>query len=495
MLVLFLKAFLTVYFMSTSAFCVLNFRSSTSSIKVVEGASFHLEQEISDCRGKIVRDRDAFIEGQDIVFNKGMFEDAGNRMEIFGSFKTGSTNKISLNGSKTFRGRGAATSQVIEVSGNNNRLEGEVNLGRNLIILDSNSSVTCAITRSLSQNIELNGGKLALEENLSFIDEKKILGNGTVLCNGRKLILGSKEMIWNGSIYFDNGNDIEIKSTLHLAQTWTFSGSDNTIIGNGNILCLEPNGKIVIERGSKLRLKNIVVQNISDQSVCCMDNSGCFEFQDVVLVQSDKFAFDQGTFDVYGFLELTGSNTFVLQPSGPCTIRAGSTLYVDRNMTFSVDFVTTMTNLLVFENNQSRLQLNNAELHVTSTGMLLATGKLIAKGTSFVSVGIINDEFTGRQIENGLQIGDLAENRDFSVEVTPGSRLIFNNGWLIYKNIKNNSWSMKNNSSILQMNNASTLKLYQPLDISPGTIRLADRSSFIQVSGNYLLGNLEIFRQ
>jgi hypothetical protein len=328
-------------------------------------------------------------------------------MRIAGTYKTGNTNKILLDGDKTFRGNGKLITQAIEVRGGNNRLEGEVFLSNNLVIYDSNASLTCAIVRSLSQDIELNGGKLYLEENLSFIDDKKIVGNGTIFCNKRKIVLGAKEMSWNGSIYFDNGNDIELRATLHLSQTWTFSGNNSTIIGNGNILILEPHGKIIVERGSNLLLKNLIIQNVSDGNITCLDDAGTINFQDVVMVQNDEYTFKKGAFTVLGFLDLTGSQTFVFQPSVPCTIKSGSILQLDPHMTLSVDFMTTATDMLRFEDKSSVLLLDSCCVHVTSTGWHLKKGKIRIDGTINTIAEYKTDPINGRRLEGGITLGKL----------------------------------------------------------------------------------------
>ncbi|MBS1987764.1 hypothetical protein JST56_02115 [Candidatus Dependentiae bacterium] len=466
---------------------ILNFRSSTSGINITEGAGLVLSNKIQDCQGKVTKATGASISGREIVFNKGTFVDGNNRMKIAGTYRTGDANKILLNGNESFRGGGISVAQAIEVRNGNNRLEGEILLSNNLVLHDSNASVTCAITRSLAQDIELNGGTLYLEENLSFIDDKKIVGNGTIVCNARKIILGAKEMSWNGSIYFDNGNDIELKSTLHLCQTWTFSGYNSTIVGNGNILMLEPHGKIVVERGANLLLKNMVIQNVALRNIRCLDGAGKIIFQDVVLVQNDDFIFDKGSFDVYGSLDLISGYTFVFQPTAECTIQSASTLALSNNVTLSVDFITTRTDLLAFADSSAALRLKNSTLYVTPTGIQLKNGSLIFDGVCNIYA---TDK---RNVSKGVTIGSGQNADDCTMEIRSGAWVNLINGTLIYRNINPNALIFKNSLSVLQIDTLALLKLNQPFDVDPGKIRIAGASSVVQDGLDYLQGSVEFF--
>lgn len=477
-----------------SSFALINFRSSTSELCVAEGAGLILEKTIQECKGRVTKESGADITGQKIHFNKGVFDDAGNRMFLIGSYSPGNENVINLDGDKRFKGTGKQVAQSISVKNANNRLEGEVLLGNNIIFFDENASLTCAIVRSLSKSIELNGGTLFLEENLSFVDDQMILQHGTVICNGRKIILGAKEMTWNSGIYFDNGNDIELKSTLHLAQTWTFSGKNSTIIGNGNILNLGSYGNIVVERGATLLLKNIILQDVSGENLRCLDNAGKIIFQDSMIVQGGKYCFNTGAFEVIGTLDLLGSQTFVFQPVATCTIHSNATLYLSNNITFSVDFTTPKVDHLAFVDDSSTLFMDSgASLCVTSTGMVLKKGKFIVQGLANIAVGLLKDPLTSGLVEQGLTLGTGVVGEDFGCEILPGSLLKINSGFLIYKNVEESSWKMFNSLSTLQIGPAAALKLYQPIHLGLGRVRIDQNATFLQADANYLDGSVEIF--
>lgn len=471
----------------------INFRSATSAFLVPDGANLFLQNKIQNCTGKVAINSSS-VSGQVIEFNGGTLHvNNNNPLTIVGTYHTGVTNRIVLAGDQAFQGNASIALQDIRVQGKNNRISGDLVLMNDIVLEDSNASLTCAIVRSLSQDIQLNGGTLFLEENLRFVDGKKIIGNGLMLCNKRKLILGAEEMTWNGSIYFDNGNDINLNAPLHLSQTWTFSGATNSLIGNGNILYLENHGKLVIERGASLILKNIIIKNLSADKIKCLDDSANIIFQDVTLVQNDLFSFNKGSFDVFGYLDLTGSQTFVLQPTNECTIKSASILAVEPHMTLSVDFVTTRTDMLVFENDTSILSLRNSTLHVTTTGLLLKGGSVNIEGSASVYSELKLDELMISSLPIGIQIGDLSASKDCVIEIQSSAQLNIDNGWLIYKNVRPSSWHLYSDLSSLKIAPLGVLDLQQPISYTQGLVKIAQSATLYQRGPNYLDGSTQFF--
>ena len=214
----------------------INFKDQTSTLEFTNNSHFILDKKISNCQGKISKQNDATIDGEEIEFDDGYYQESDKVLKIKGTLETGASNKIKLTGSQTLHGSIRTTFQDIEISGTSNRLEGKLKTNNDIVLLDENTSVTCSLARQFPQNFILNGGILFLEENLGFIDTKKIVGTGTVICNCYKLVFGTSELDWDTPICFDHGNDIELNSQLNLSQTWTFSGAASPIMGNGNIL-------------------------------------------------------------------------------------------------------------------------------------------------------------------------------------------------------------------------------------------------------------------
>lgn len=482
-------AFLTTQF----GYATINFRSNTSSLQVFGGGHLVLDQQIPNCQGKIVKQTGGTIAGQDIIFNNGILNDEGSQFSIIGTFQPGASQQVFLDGDKTFRGLNGSSVQSIVVSGNNNRLEGDVLLKTNLILQDASTSLTCALLRGLSRDVELNGGTLFLEDNLGFADNKRILGSGLILCNGRKLILGAQEVTWDSPLYFDNGNDIVLNAALHLSQTWTFSGPNNTIIGNGNLLFLESLGKLVVERGSTLTLRDVVLRNLSGSNIFCQDDAGTLILQNVGWVQTGDFTFSRGSLQTLGYLDMTGSHTFIFQPTVTSTIQTNSILYLEPKFTFSYDSPVGRDDLLAFEANNSVLFMNGATLHITRQGMQLKKGKLLIDGVSNVFAELQAVPSGGFDPQIGLILGNSTADDDCICEMAPGATLEIDNGILIYKNVKSTSWVAQNLLSTLTMQAETTLQMDENLDLDGGRLLLSTRSSLLNAPGKGLIGSVSLF--
>lgn len=485
--------FLMVSFLTLSVNGIINFRSKSSTIKLDDGVNLSLESQINECTGQIVKESGAVISGQDIVFNRGTFDDNNNRMKIKGRLKSDDTKQITLSGDELFRGKGASVIQSLVISGNNNRLEGDVLLADDIQLFDSNTGVTCALLRSLAKNIQLNGGKITLDEDLFFLNEKKLEGNGTVVCNNRSIVLGARESIWSGSVYFDNVNDLELRARLNLSQTWTFSGANCSIKGNGHVLNFYPHGRLVVDRGATLYLKDLVMHQLTSDDLICLDDTSKVVFENVSFIQEDTYTFSKGSFSVLGYLDLIGSSTFMISVNTTCTVEAESTIHVDSGMTLGYNSPVEVKNHLYFQGRNSTLSLKNATLYVTATGMQLQKGRLLVEGASSLMIdskvsedGLIADE-------EGLTVGNATTtDQDLFVQILPGSTLGLIAGNLIYKNMDTAAVQLNNVLSSLSIRQAGALTLYTPLNVTGGRLQLAKSATLLNFSGVPINGSVEI---
>ena len=69
---------------------------------------------------------------------------------------------------------------------------------------------------------------------------------------------------WTSTLTIDSNSGVFMSlgsCNIKLSGTWTFSGSA-TFNGQGSILDLGTTGQIIVERGSKLRLKDVTIKGI-----------------------------------------------------------------------------------------------------------------------------------------------------------------------------------------------------------------------------------------
>jgi hypothetical protein len=412
----------------TTSYSALNFKSGTSSLKINSGSNLVTENSFDAGQGKIVKNLGATISGSDISFTQGTLEDSGTAAKVTGVYSSGDVNRITLNGNKSFVGRLGQILQSIQVSGQNNSLKGEFLLSEDIVLQDVNTTISCEIFSKLGNNIQLNNGTILLNDDLRFADDKRVLGPGRMVFNGYRLSLGAKNLTWSEAMYFDNASDIELNANLDLEESWTFSGV-NILNGNYNILYLQDKGKIVVDRGSSLLVKNITLRNVKNNNFFCMDNATTITFQDVSFVQDSDFTFSNGIFYVVSRLSIKGGYKFVYQSPKSSRIESNATMFLDKNVTLSLDLFTPLKNPIIMQDSTSILYLNGATLHATSTGLQLTKGTLEVNGKCYLS----SDATCQNE---GLMLGDgVSADNNLSIEVLPDSNLKLLSGYLAYSNV------------------------------------------------------------
>lgn len=478
----------------------------TSTFKIKSGATFITENQINDFKGTLVKEEGASISGNDIILQDGTFEDSESKMKMTGKLNPETASYVVLMGNDSFKGKRGEVGQNIEIRGQNNFIDGALQLNQPLVIQDHLASLTCALHGRMPHNIILNGGTVYLGEDLHFVDDMFFTGSGNILLNKRNLHLGSTEITSDSNLYFDNAQDIEFHNTFHLEGTWTFS-NQNMIEGNGNIIFLEEGGNIVVEQGSSLLLKNMIIQKVSDVNIRCLDNSTTLSLQDVTYVQDGNYSFSIGVLHILGNFELSGTHTFVYESAQTSTIFSNAKLKLDEGLTFSFDpkwnssFTITWIDevgeidpwlnardFLAFQDNSSILQLKGSTLYVTTTGLKLKKGTLRFKEKSFIKSDF-NHEFA---IEEGLILGNNNVADDMICEFGIGSIVDVTAGAFSYKNINDSSWSMRDDNATLVISSGALFKVHQSIDFKTGNLLFRDSSRLARAYGKDIEGDVQV---
>ncbi|GAG20493.1 unnamed protein product, partial [marine sediment metagenome] len=251
---------------------------------------------------------------------------------------------------------------------------------------------------------------------LHFVDDMFFTGSGTIELNRRKLRFGSKEMTVNAPLYFDQAQDIELNSNVHLASTWTCS-SECIVEGNGKILYLENGGNVVVEKGSSLLLRDMTIRGVSENNIRCLDNFSTLSFQGVTWIQDGNYSFTNGSFDVISKIKVVGGTTFAYKSTQQSRILSKAKISFDNGMTFSYDPASASGDLILLTDETSKFCLNGATLYSTATGLQLTKGILQIMGNScLTSEAAVEDE--------GIAFGDgVSSDNDLRIEIFPGAKM------------------------------------------------------------------------
>lgn len=347
------------------------------------------------------------------------------------------------------------------VSSTGNVIQGNGNVAGSVILQDSNSALTWGVDGTLQSNITMNGGTLILANDLNCMSGIMPLGTGTIRLGLNRINFGSTDLAWTGNTYWDSSQgQINLDSKVTLSNTWTFSG--NCVV-DGHTHTLDLNsGSIVVENGSRLRLVNMTIKNISGTNIQCLDNAGSITFDNVTCQLSNNYTFTMGSIDWKNSVLLKGLDTiFSYQSAMRNTIQAQSTLVLDQGLTFSYD--TTDPNLFTFADRTSILSLNvNARLHATMQGLNLTKGLIQIRDNASLSSEKWISEDMSISIDNGITLGDcITLANDCMLNIAGGVQLSLDSGSLNYKNIDPDSLIIINNLTSIFIASQTGLNVYQ----------------------------------
>lgn len=276
----------------------LKMRGHSSAVRVSSGATFVVDQAVGSLSGRLIKESGATISGQDITFVDGVLVDVGN--DVLLNAVLDSSNQLIMGGNDTLRAQPGKVLQSLLVSGSGNRLEGQPLFNSAIALQNGSAELTLAIQSALNQNVSLGGGTILLDDTLQFEDGKMFTGHGSVDVQGNELVLGGKDLVVTSSIAWSNAGHITLNSTLDFSGTFSFSGTDNRIIGNGNILDLSSGGVIVIENDAKLYLVDVVIKGVDNNSFLFLNGNAELCLSNVTIELNGNVTTTLGTVCVQG---------------------------------------------------------------------------------------------------------------------------------------------------------------------------------------------------
>lgn len=318
--------------------------SQDSMLKASGSGIINIYDYVSSFSGTLkVQDSGAIVSptGNDayIIFTDGII-DLGDRVRLSGVYSISSTcNALNLSGSQIVRAKPSVFFDSVNLSGSENRIEGQLRVNQDIYCADANTTVTFALSGMLNNNIHLAGGAVRLEDDLSFADGKMVCDGGTVDVNNYRISFGSNgasPLTFSTNINWKNAGDISLNGDTALSGLWYFD-SDATINGNGNVLDLTLGGTLAVGSGVTLSLTNIYLKGLGTDgagtyfgkivhydgsSQVCMSNVGVELATDVTTSIGGIYV--EGPTNWF-----VGNHNWIFDAAGSLTID-GTTLWIDQ---------------------------------------------------------------------------------------------------------------------------------------------------------------------
>lgn len=218
----------------------------------------------------------------------------------------------------------------------------------------------------------------------------------TFLSRDPQLFIDSTTLICNSDVVF--AGDFQWKGTCR-------------INGQGNKISFLSTADCVIRPNSTLTIENAVVTNLRAFQLRCMNNSSSIILRNCALVFDRDVTFSQGALSFQGEVVLSGTNAFNYTTPITSTITAGSTLFLDRGVSFVYNPSRARRDLLYSENSQSAFYLYGASLVTTRTGLTITQGKMIlddavtfSSGALYFSEGLLLGQALDIQVLGGATL-------------------------------------------------------------------------------------------
>jgi len=323
----------------------LVFDSQSSTIKVDSGATLTVPVSgVPNFNGTLIKSAGGTITGGLVSFVDGILEDSGN-FDIRMTALFNPTGTISLAGNSTLLAESGKLLDSVTVSGSNNVLKGQPRFSSPLTLTDAHTTLTLAIQSTMNQNIIMNGGTLALENDLTFNDAMKPTGTATFNGGGHAIILGGVPATYTDSFLFLPNTNLQFYNCeADLSATWTFQGP-NYINGQGNVLDLSLGGQIFVQNGT-LELQDVTVKGISQNSFLFGSPSATINMCGANLDFISSVTFNQGTILVDSPSQwIIKNNTVDFAGTSTLTVN-GVTLWKDRAGSSTIGNVAGNTSLV-----------------------------------------------------------------------------------------------------------------------------------------------------
>ena len=288
-----------------------------------------------------------------------------------------------------------------------------VNNGQLTVLGAINGSTTIAGRSILESPINLQGGTLTLGGDIFLSNQTTIQSSGNFSLQGNAMFFGG-----------------DITLPANVAITIVSSG---VLDGQGNNLSLAPGAILILDAGITLTLRNMNWLAAGSPQIEMRSATSKLTLQNTAICFDRDYSFTQGQLFIQDDVFVTGTNKFSYASTGTSYIASHSTLYLDKNTTFSYSPGLTRHHTLS-ERNLIKLADQTSELYFDEcTLQLLNSGWRLTNGTVFfdnkVTVNGNTTQATSFELGNGLAGGDM------NVQLLSGAWL--DNMGYIYYNASN----------------------------------------------------------
>ena len=177
------------------------------------------------------------------------------------------------------------------VSGTGNYIIGNGSLTGQTILLGADAQLILSVDGLITQDVMLNGGTVALGQDLKFATNKHFAGNGVIALAGNQVTFGPHPSDWTGNlIWKGDGGQIDFNADVDISETWVFSGDKCIMHCHGNTLDLSNGGEIIVGDNATLHIKDAQIKGIAGSNIRCLSSNSKLILENVTWVQAEDYS-------------------------------------------------------------------------------------------------------------------------------------------------------------------------------------------------------------
>ncbi|MFH0898907.1 MAG: hypothetical protein V1855_04980, partial [bacterium] len=299
------------------------------------------------------------------------------------------------------------------------------------------ASTTCTFYSifPVAGDVSLHGGRICLDTDLIFQNVTNLNTSGYFY--GNQHVLDFCESVTGFPGVFNTtfeDTKVFLNSDLYLDGIVIVKGNC-TINGRKNRILFKPGGHIVINPGATLRLKNVELDGVLEDSLWCVNDSAALYLDNMRWAQDANYTFSRGSITFANTVEFVGPHTFCYESDSTSTIQSDSMWNLSDIVTLSIGRKNGFYDRepLYFTDSTSIMKIENSTLQITSSGMKLTRGTLLGDGE-------VNFDVQCTHSNGALMLGDGTAQNDFMLKLYPEAAFKLVGGDIVYNVVSSNNF-------------------------------------------------------
>jgi hypothetical protein len=265
-----------------------------------------------------------------------------------------------------------------------------------------------------------------------------------------------------------------LNSDLVLSSPLTFTGAC-TIDGRNHTITFSADGALHLAKDSSLDIQLATLRFINPTGIVLQGPTSDIRFKNGIIQLDSDITWGDGKFEVYNDLIITGPHTFNYQTNYTSTIHSFSQLNIHNGAELKLGKTKASTiEPLSFSDNTAILNLNNATLHTTGSGLTIIKGSVHSYGNSTINIDWTqsnSNDTTITATNQGLIFGDgRNEMNDALLSLHEGS-LDINGGGIVFNPAQTTDMIHFYGQALLSFNPTTTMYFKQSILMNNGNVR------------------------